>query len=402
MLRRLTRLERLQIYIVDDGVFSLQPGTFSGLENLRNLILAELNLANVPLRLFNNTGSVESIELNSNMLTEIQPETFTGCCRQLVMLSLARNRIADIGSVSFVGMENLRKLDLHGNSITEIGEFDFGRNSLDLTELNLAKNGLRIVHEKAFDKLTKLTSLDLSGNALTNLGAGTFEVLRNLDEIDLSHNPWACNRDFYRTLEWLEIATTKWLNLTLLAEENTYCESPVRRLSFHDAYVNLKNSIEAVTVGSGSKTTVTSGMNTIGNVTSAVEYEFVTSQSDINQFVTNPTIINKSSTDKPSADQSVPGQSVTGQSVTGQSVSGLSVTEKKVSISGKTDSKTGKKDSDTDKQNPKKMKTYEMSDKQHQKGTDWNKISNISEISERQIALLILYVCGSCGCCLRF
>ncbi|NP_001087568.1 glycoprotein IX platelet L homeolog precursor [Xenopus laevis] len=49
--------------------------------------------------------------------------------------------------------------------------------------------------------------LFLQNNSLTRVSAGTLDRLLNLQEVDISHNPWSCDCDIWYLKVWLESQT---------------------------------------------------------------------------------------------------------------------------------------------------------------------------------------------------
>ncbi|XP_053324597.1 platelet glycoprotein IX [Spea bombifrons] len=50
--------------------------------------------------------------------------------------------------------------------------------------------------------------LYLQGNSLTTIPAGVFDHLRNLEEVDVSRNPWTCDCSVLYVKSWLEAQNT--------------------------------------------------------------------------------------------------------------------------------------------------------------------------------------------------
>lgn len=128
-----------------------------------------------------NSPSLTNLSLNSNSITKIAQDTFSGSL-SLKKISLHNNVILEIEDGAFDSLNNLTELDLSKNSITCITDF----NLYNLKVLNLSKNSMELFQSVNSDNPYKLLSLDLSENKMPY-----FPLLpRNnvLEYLDVSRN----------------------------------------------------------------------------------------------------------------------------------------------------------------------------------------------------------------------
>ena len=191
---------------------------FIGLENLKDLRLADNKIFECPARLFCPLTNLETIDLRnnrlvnlrdlglssvspeqcrvsvtkldvgSNLLTTLTPGALAAASR-LETLIVSHNDLSLLEKMSFHGLTSLRLLDLSHNQISTLPP-DLFLDNRDLREINLANNTIGTIHLSVFRNLTRLERLDLSQNALdeTWLQEDIFSDLTSLTTLDLSHN----------------------------------------------------------------------------------------------------------------------------------------------------------------------------------------------------------------------
>lgn len=190
---RFPDLVRLQLFHVpysrtDDFRFALRAGTFEGCSQLRQLILPDLGIAELPVGTFRKLGNLRILELNHNRLTRIRNATFLDCCQHLSSLSLARNLIADLTLLSWTGLSGLRTLDLSSNLLSALSERGF-EGLGNLVSVDLTQNRIHTIHPMAFAALGKLRELTLNENQLRGgLQRRSFQGLASLETLELSRN----------------------------------------------------------------------------------------------------------------------------------------------------------------------------------------------------------------------
>ena len=150
--------------------------------NLSNMKINDLKgLQNIP-----NIKTVQTLFLDNNQLTTIQPNAFAGLTN-LEWLGLGENQLSTIPTKAFAGLTNLKDLFLRDNQLTTIQPNAF-TGLTSLTELYLGYNQLTTIPTKAFAGLTNLEKLFISNNRLTTISPNAFAGLTNLRGLVLSRN----------------------------------------------------------------------------------------------------------------------------------------------------------------------------------------------------------------------
>ncbi|XP_031549743.1 lutropin-choriogonadotropic hormone receptor-like isoform X2 [Actinia tenebrosa] len=175
------------------------------------LILSNNRLQNVTKSMFSSLKDLETLMLDDNGLTIIQPQAFNGLV-SLRVLILSKNKIKHLSSSMFSGLTNLTELRLDFNEVTSIesGAFNhltslrilsMGRNQIkhltssmfsgltNLQMLTIEENGLMSVHPGALDDLISLTELNLEKNQLEEIPQ--FNVSSKVTTLRLAFNPIA-------------------------------------------------------------------------------------------------------------------------------------------------------------------------------------------------------------------
>lgn len=132
------------------------------------------------------SNDIQILDMSHNKLTSIQDNAFTiANLINLQKLYLKGCRITKIGELAFNNLRILIEVDLSHNEIEFIDPIVFTTN-VRLRIVKLNNNRLHRIAE--FPVLDYLTSVDLSYNNLANFTYHTFNSLRNLKVLDLSHN----------------------------------------------------------------------------------------------------------------------------------------------------------------------------------------------------------------------
>jgi len=159
----LVRLRSLQLYhdAPDSDRFSLRlsEGTFEGLSEVVELELAQLGIEDLPHGVFAGLRSICRLDLSQNRLAVIRSDVFQpppvsvstvnrhGCCSNLTILSLSRNRFVDVADIHVSRLTSLKSVDLSENVIANLNRnsFDGASDSTlaafaQISQLNLALN----------------------------------------------------------------------------------------------------------------------------------------------------------------------------------------------------------------------------------------------------------------------
>jgi Leucine-rich repeat (LRR) protein len=200
------------LHISFTSLVNLSIETFQGLETtLKTLSVVNSKLKEIPQQALNKLKNLETLDLESNDMVEIDSYSLYGL--PLVSLNLQSNKINTLLEFSFGGLENtleelvlinnklqrfplqalrrLRKLQilkLQSNQISQIPDDGFTRFTV-LTNLDLQSNRIDHLDSRSFITMPKLVSLSLSNNLLTILSDNSIFVhLIDLETLDLSLN----------------------------------------------------------------------------------------------------------------------------------------------------------------------------------------------------------------------
>ncbi|KAJ3602242.1 hypothetical protein NHX12_030001 [Muraenolepis orangiensis] len=181
------------LMIGENPVIGLLDMNFKPLGSLRSLVLAGMDLTDVPGNALVGLDSLESISFYDNKLVRI-PQLALQKVPNLKFLDLNKNPVHKIQEGDFRNMLRLKELGI--NNMMELVSFD--RHALDnlpeLTKLEATNNPkLSYVHGLAFRDMPSMESLMLNNNALSALYQRTVEALPNLREISLHSNPLRCD-----------------------------------------------------------------------------------------------------------------------------------------------------------------------------------------------------------------
>ncbi|CAL8401638.1 unnamed protein product [Arctogadus glacialis] len=181
------------LMIGENPVIGLLDMNFQPLGSLRSLVLAGMDLTDVPGNALVGLDSLESISFYDNKLIRI-PQLALQKVPNLKFLDLNKNPVHKLQEGDFRNMLRLKELGI--NNMMELVSVD--RYALDnlpeLTKLEATNNPkLSYVDGMAFRDLPSLESLMLNNNALSALYQRTAEALPNLREISLHSNPLRCD-----------------------------------------------------------------------------------------------------------------------------------------------------------------------------------------------------------------
>ncbi|EGD83293.1 hypothetical protein PTSG_12094 [Salpingoeca rosetta] len=171
------------LYLDGNGLHTLEPGAFSGMESLETLSLTENKLRN--LTFFTNIPALRTLHLDNNLMEEIETEMFAGV-PTLEEVTLADNKLTHLADRAFAH-DNLKTLDLSGNRFSFISGLAFAGASA-LRTLDLTANRFAALAASVFEPLTNLTTLVLSDNDLESLPATIFSRQTVLATLKLDGN----------------------------------------------------------------------------------------------------------------------------------------------------------------------------------------------------------------------
>ncbi|CAC5391063.1 TLR13 [Mytilus coruscus] len=195
--------------------------------NIQELSLRNNNISTIEDGIFKGNSLMTTLDLSLNRISQLRKNSFKGLTN-LLSLNLSNNDLKyehkSFEYSAFHFLENLKKLNLKRNANTSFVPDLWKLRSLELLSIDYVADKIAILDEK-FSNLKKLTGIDLSGITgnckmtiltektflflpqITHLNLskckiqhifkGTFEILRNIFELDVSLN--TCLR--FETLE---------------------------------------------------------------------------------------------------------------------------------------------------------------------------------------------------------
>lgn len=148
-----------------------------GLVNLQKIFLRGAGVREVHRDAFRDLRILIEVDLSSNAVSSLHPDTFTGNDR-LRLLCLNGNPIVELNEAQFPALQHLRTLELQNCLIKD-------------------------VHKDAFLHLTTLETLNLNGNRLRELSEEVFVPTKRLKTLSLDGNPWRCDCRLRGFRTWL-------------------------------------------------------------------------------------------------------------------------------------------------------------------------------------------------------
>lgn len=193
------------------------------------------------------------IDLSHNVLKELRYSNWAATQR----LYVKHNKLTNINSQAFYGMNGLEELDLSYNKLNSLHE-NLLQYLINLRHLNLSHNWLdKIDWFVLFQSLEHLVTLDLGFNNISHLGESFFlplpkaeivsirnnrlrtvnpETFKEVDQvkcIDLSNNPLDCSCDGLGFRDWLKQTKVPILGLFNMNSSAYHCHTPPSRVGIH-------------------------------------------------------------------------------------------------------------------------------------------------------------------------
>jgi len=178
--------KQFNIDITREKLKEIDPFTFDGLNDLKQINFGNNKLEKLDPEIFNDLTCLMYIDLDYNQIQEIDPNLFNST-RKLTVLNLSNNQIKRIDPKSLSSLNNLQKLYLGNNKIKELDSSTFS-GLVSLKYINLEHNQLEELDEHIFSELTNLKWINFNKNRIKNLNSNIFIGLINLEEIHFNNN----------------------------------------------------------------------------------------------------------------------------------------------------------------------------------------------------------------------
>nr|XP_006633650.1 PREDICTED: leucine-rich repeat-containing G-protein coupled receptor 5 isoform X1 [Lepisosteus oculatus] len=180
----LQNLRNLQSLRLDaNHIYSVPHNCFDGLVGLRHLWLDDNSLTEVPIEALSSLSTLQAMTLALNEITHIPDLAFANLS-SLVVLHLHNNRIHSLGKKCFDGLHSLETLDLNYNNLDE---FPVAIKALtNLKELGFHSNNIRSIPEHAFIGNPSLITIFFYDNPIQFVGKSAFQHLPELRTLSLN------------------------------------------------------------------------------------------------------------------------------------------------------------------------------------------------------------------------
>ncbi|XP_042726496.1 LOW QUALITY PROTEIN: toll-like receptor 3 [Lagopus leucura] len=184
------RLSKLMLRKVGCNNLAISPSPFHPLRNLTVLDISNNNLANIKEDLFDGLHKLDILDLQHNNLARLWKQANPG------------------GPVLFLkDLPNLHVLNLKSNGFDEIPVHVF-KGLHRLKDLDLGSNNLNLLPATLFDNQNSLHTLNLQKNLITSVEEEVFgPVFKSLRKLEMDSNPFDCTCE---SIAWF----ASWLNVT--------------------------------------------------------------------------------------------------------------------------------------------------------------------------------------------
>ncbi|XP_033071809.1 toll-like receptor 3 isoform X2 [Trachypithecus francoisi] len=210
-------LEKIfEIYLSYNKYLQLTKNSFALVPSLQRLMLRRVALKNVDSSPspFQRLRNLTILDLSNNNIANINDDMLEGL-EKLEILDLQHNNLARLwkhanpgGPVYFLkGLSHLHILNLESNGFDEIPVEVF-KDLYELKIIDLGLNNLNTLPASVFDNQVSLRSLNLQKNLITSVEKKVFgPALRNLSNLDMRFNPFDCTCE---SIAWF----VNWINKT--------------------------------------------------------------------------------------------------------------------------------------------------------------------------------------------
>ncbi|XP_059621813.1 relaxin receptor 1 [Phlebotomus argentipes] len=171
------------MYLSNNDIEEITPGTFADLRKLEWLLLRSNQLTSFPLAELRDLQSLKLLDLSDNRLS-LANDKFPKL-HSIYELILDSNVIEMIDEDLFAGLGRLHLLSLHSNRISSIHPRAF-QELTDLRELGLSSNLLLRLPDTVLASMSLLEALNLDGIPIENIDSDALSSLTTLKSVVFS------------------------------------------------------------------------------------------------------------------------------------------------------------------------------------------------------------------------
>ncbi|XP_048449853.1 toll-like receptor 3 [Rhincodon typus] len=189
---------------------SLEPSPFDCIKNLTVLDLSNNNLANLDKDVFRELQQLQVLKLQHNNLARLWKSVNPG------------------GPVLYLsGLKELQILDLQSNGLDELPEKAF-QGLYKLNNLDLSLNNLNFLPDVVFDDLKSLKLLHVQKNLITSVEKDVFNQLASCRRLNTTAHVLGHHRSPCPNKSAVNATTNEWISLTVgLSPVNTTAPTPL-------------------------------------------------------------------------------------------------------------------------------------------------------------------------------
>lgn len=214
--------------ITNSNLHVLNAEVFHAKKDWEVLYLARNGIATIHRDAFSSLGKVVTVNLEGNLLTKLDPRTFT-YCYLLDKLTLSHNPLTLEEEEPFLDANQLKYLDISFTNITDLPLNTF-KLLLKLRYLNISHNLIKVLDSEVFARMLDLEVLDVTDNQFKVIDYMVF--LKN--SLNQLINEWNCDCDFkiafyeiFRNITLEEDAVLCSDNTTWMEMEGLECNNHV-------------------------------------------------------------------------------------------------------------------------------------------------------------------------------
>ncbi|VDI82550.1 leucine-rich repeat and fibronectin type-III domain-containing protein 5 [Mytilus galloprovincialis] len=178
----------------DNNITSIGANDLSFLTNLEELYLQGNNLNSIHLNAFHDNRDLITINLSDNPIATLEDELFKET-KKLETVNLSHTQLSTLPDNIFQDVKCLKNLDLSWNNFSVV--IDVFKTLGCLEVVKLGGNAFASVGsiQLDFNELRNLVELDISHNKFTTFQTNVLSSLSSLQKLNIANNPFDCTCD---------------------------------------------------------------------------------------------------------------------------------------------------------------------------------------------------------------